>query len=148
MQVNMRYSNEGYCTRVEFETCHFISLSPSLSSHSLSFFMDKDPITVHALSLVQCRPSEHDSGEDAILLSRARSVAQAGCRTTGWQTPNAREPEECAHHSPTFHHDVQFPKIYAQAFSKMHSFICPHLHRSRLQQPSRPVPLRSGALGP
>lgn len=66
--------------------------------------MNKDPITVHAFSpIVQCQdqPSESDSDvarENAFLLSRGRSVLHAGCHTIGWQTPNARELEDRAHH--------------------------------------------------
>jgi len=62
--------------------------------------MNKDSFTVHAFSpIVQCQdqPSESDSGaarEDALLLSRGRSVLHAGCHTIGWQTPNARELED------------------------------------------------------
>ncbi len=78
--------------------------------------MSKSSITVHAFSpVVQCQaqPSETDpdaASENAFLLSRGRSVVHAGCRTIGWQTPNARDLEECAH-MPAFHR-VQFTKIY------------------------------------
>ena len=70
--------------------------------------MNKDLITVHVFSpIVQCqnRPSESDfdpAREDAFLLSRGRSVLHAGWHTIGWQTPNARELENCTHHS-AFH---------------------------------------------
>jgi len=100
-------------------------------NHSLPLFMNKDLITVHAFSpIVQCQdqPSESDSDaarEDAFLLSRGRSALHAGCHTIGWQTPNARELEDCAYHS-TFHR-VQL-MIYAQLFSTMRSSICQHLH--------------------
>ncbi|KAI0273875.1 hypothetical protein BGY98DRAFT_997983 [Russula aff. rugulosa BPL654] len=61
--------------------------------------MNKDPITVHAFSPIvqsQDQPSESDAArEDAFLLSRGRSVLHAGCHTIGWQTPNARELEDC-----------------------------------------------------
>jgi hypothetical protein len=79
--------------------------------------MNKDSITVHAFSpTVQCQdqPSESDSDaarEDAFLLSRGRSILHAGCHTIGWQTPNARELEDCAHHSAF--HRVQLTKIYS-----------------------------------
>jgi hypothetical protein len=100
--------------------------------------MNKDPITVHAFSPIvqsQDQPSESDAArEDAFLLSRGRSVLHAGCHTIGWQAPNARELEDCAHHSAF--HRVQLTKIYAQVFSTMRSSICPHLPWSRLQVPS------------
>ncbi|KAF8480013.1 hypothetical protein DFH94DRAFT_739716 [Russula ochroleuca] len=56
--------------------------------------MNQGSITVHAFS----RPSEYDldvAREDAILLSRGRSVTHAGCRTFGWRTPDARDSKEC-----------------------------------------------------
>ena len=99
--------------------------------------MNKDPITVHALSpIVQSedQPSESDAArEDAFILSRGRSVLRAGCHTTDWQTPNARELEDCAHYFAF--HRVQLTKIYAQGFSTTRSSICPHLQWSQLQVP-------------
>ena len=108
-----------------------VSLTQPLSStHS---FMNKDSITIHAFSpIVQCQDQPSES--DAFLLSRGRSVLHAGCHTIGWQTPNARELEDCVYHSAF--HRVQLTKIYAQLFSTMLSSICPHLHWSRLQVPS------------
>ena len=63
--------------------------------------MNKDSVTVHVFS-PQVRSSQSDSDvarEDAILLSRGRSVARSGCCTIGWQTPNVRYPDDCTHFS-------------------------------------------------
>ena len=64
--------------------------------------MKGDSITVHILSRVASQASENNSDvakENATLLSRGRAIAHAGCRTTGWQMPKAREPRDCGHHS-------------------------------------------------
>ena len=88
--------------------------------------MNKDSITVHAFSpIVQCQDQQSESDSDAarenaFLLSRGCSVLHAGCHTIGWQTPNARKLEDCAHTIPHF---IEFNSRSTIRFSQQ----CVHL---------------------
>jgi hypothetical protein len=101
--------------------------------------MNQDSITVNAFSpIVQCQdqPSEFDSDvarENAFLLSRGRSVLHAGCRTLGWQTPNARELKDCAHTIPR---SIEFNSRSTLSFSQQ----CVHLSARTSTGPGRRCP--------